>query len=143
KRHKRKDENCPCKGVKSTPMTLQYPQTPSFKQGDCMVLQPAMVRWASGAEASIQQLQACGTTGYVQQFVFIRPKEIPGRELNIQFSLELQQLAVQQALAQAQRDAAAIQLFNTLNQQNEQATKNQTFRCTSEAIRGTIYTDCR
>lgn len=109
-----------------------------------MILQPAMVRWASGAEASIEQLQACGNIGYVQQFIFLRPKEIPGRELDVQFSLELQQIAVQQAMAQAQRDAAAIQLFNVLNQQNQQALqRNQTIHCTSEAVRGTIYTDCR
>ena len=125
-------------------MTLQYHPDAHFKQGGCMVLQPAMVRWASGAEASIEQLRACGATGYNQQFVFHRPTGIPGRELDVQFSLQLQQIAVMQAQAQAQRDANAIQLFNAINQQNQAALQqNQTVRCTTRAVGSSIQTDCR
>jgi hypothetical protein len=116
-----------------TPFTLQYTPDQNFVQGRCMLLRPSMVRWASGAEASMQQLQACGSTGYSQQFVFVRPN-IPGRELDTQFYLQLR----------AQQQEAALALFNAINQQNQQVVQqNQSFSCTSRSAGNTVYTDCR
>lgn len=102
-----------------TPVTLQYPgANTSLQSGQCQILNPLSVRWSSGAEASIQNLQACPTNGYNQQFSFIRPSNIPGREFDVQFALERERIALMQQQLNAQQTTALSSLFQAMNQQN-------------------------
>jgi hypothetical protein len=76
------------------PVKLKYKVSKGFSSGnDCMQLQPVMVRWASGAEASVSMLRVCPQQGGNQQFTLVRPTGVAGRELDVQFALQLQQLA--------------------------------------------------
>ncbi len=119
-----------------TPITLEYNASEDFKKGGCMMLRPPMVRWASGAEASVQSLQACASTGYEQGFVFLRPTGLPGRELDVQFSLERERIRIM-------NEQNAIQLFNALNQQNRPIITQTPVNCESQVIGNNIYTNCK
>ena len=72
------------------PTKLKYKVSKGFSSGsECMTLQPVMVRWASGAEASISTITACPQNGGNQQFTLVRPTGVEGRELDVQFALQL------------------------------------------------------
>jgi hypothetical protein len=81
------------------PVVLKYKVTKAFAKGGCDTLTPIMVRWVSGAEASVSALKACGDKGFRQQFNFVRPDGVPGRDLDVQFAIALQQGAAQRAPA--------------------------------------------
>ena len=130
-----------------TPITLQYPNAHiAMQAGQCQMLQPLTVRWASGAEASISNLQTCPVNGYNQQFSFIRPAEIPGREFDAQFALERERIAIMQQQATAQQTSALSSLFQALNQQTQQTYSpppQQNVNCTTHVFGNTIQTRCR
>lgn len=129
------------------PITLQYPNAHiAMQAGQCQMLLPLSVRWASGAEASIGNLQACPVNGYTQQFSFIRPANIPGREFDVQFALERERIAIMQQQASAQETAALSSLFQALNQQTQQTYSpppQQNVNCTTHVFGNTIQTRCR
>src|SRR5262245_7888519 len=80
-----------------TPLTLRYKPSADFLQGrTCDTVQGAMVRWSSGAEASVPSLELCPQNGRHQQFTFVRPN-VAGRTEDVAFGLELrrQTLAAQ------------------------------------------------
>lgn len=127
-----------------TPFALKYEPDAAFSSGGCMTLQPSMVRWASGAEASIPSLSACATTGKNQAFVFLRPNGVPGRDLDAQFYAQMQQVAAQQQMASAQRSAVLLAYYNQLIQQNRVVIQQSTpVNCTSTVIGNQIQTNCR
>lgn len=127
------------------PFALRYEPSAEFLKGGCMVLRPSMVRWASGAEASIPSLSVCASNGKKQQFVFLRPNEIPGRDLDAMFYAQMQQVAAQQQIADAQRSAVLLAFYNQLAQQNRVVIQQSptTVNCTSMAIGSQIQTTCR
>jgi hypothetical protein len=98
-----------------TPVTLKYKVTKNFKAGkECMTLTPLMVRWVSGAEASMPSgFLACPHNGGKQQFTFARPN-VPNRELDVQFMMQLE--------ANGQQDSV---------------------RCNSVNVKKMVYTSCR
>lgn len=82
----------------------------SFAKGSCLTLNPTQVRWASGASASNGGLQACPATGWNQQYVFLRPSNIPGAEIDASFAIQIQRNGVMQQQADGQ-DAIAVSEF--------------------------------
>jgi hypothetical protein len=47
-----------------TPMTLTYPSGRSaFARNECLCLNPTQVRWASGVNVAVTNLQTCPATG--------------------------------------------------------------------------------
>lgn len=123
-----------------TPMSLTYPGAAmAFSRGECLTLNPTTVRWASGAEASISGLKVCPAQGPYQQFVFIRPNEVPGREIDAQFALQVLQNAALAQQAAAQERAA---LYRYLLQ--DSASDSPPLRqCLSTESNGTILTTCQ
>lgn len=83
------------------PITLTYPTSKNFQRGKtCDAMQPVMVRWASGVEASIDTLTLCPVNGATQQFTFERPDE-DGRQIDVQFALEIAKVRAMQQMANA------------------------------------------
>src|SRR5437868_6610762 len=80
----------------TTPRQLKY----RLAEG-CTNVKPVVVRWASGAEASVEGLRVCTDTGKLQHFTFNRPTGYPGREIDAQFALQLAMVAEQRAEARA------------------------------------------
>lgn len=120
-----------------TPYTLQYQVSDDDRRRGTKLLQGTSVRWASGASANVPNLTAnLIQFGLSQQFTFQR-SDVPGRETDMQFALELQKLAIMRQQAQAQQDQAFYQLL--------QATKpvvRPTTNCTSTVIGNTVQTNC-
>jgi len=120
----------------NAPVTLNYQPDGQFLSGGCMTLNPLTARWVSGAEASISSLQACGSVGYNQQISFIRPNT-SGREIDAQYAMQLEQNAIQ-------RDANALQMFNMMNQMNQQKNPQpSSVNCRTYVIRNVVHTDCQ
>lgn len=112
----------------TTPVTLQYQTDPAFRKGGCKQLTGTEVKWASGVTASVPSLQACASAGYAQRFTFVRP-DVPGREVDANFALQLQRNHIMQS-------ANEIQLMN--------ATKPASaVRCTSRQVGFTVRTICQ
>jgi hypothetical protein len=88
-----------------TPKTLYYKISAEDTERRKMTLQGMSVRWASGATASISSVGVDLSTGANQQFTFLRPENVAGREIDIQFALELERLRFVQQQADAQRAA--------------------------------------
>ncbi len=128
-----------------TPRTLYYEVTPQDRKAGYKTLSGTSVRWASGANASVSSLNANLAIGLRQQYNFIRPDSYPGRDADIRFSLELERLRIAREQIDAQRSAALMQYFATLQQQNQQNLLNmqrQPINCTSQAFGNTINTNC-
>src|SRR5437867_9972665 len=111
-----------------TPTTLQYKITDEDKNRGYAILRGTSVQWASSAKANISTLRADLGIGYNQQFIFNRPDNVPGREADVRFALELEKLAVMRRQAQAQEDQAFWQMYNAVNQQYQ---RQQPVNCTS------------
>ena len=121
-----------------TPFTLQYKITEENKRLGYVVLRGTQVRWASGASASIEGLRAYLNVGRNQQFTFIRPQNFPGREIDIQFVLELEKISIMRQQLTLQNEQLELQRLQTIWQQNQTKTMN----CTSQRIGDFIYTNC-
>jgi hypothetical protein len=130
-----------------TPVLTNVQPSEAFLRGTaCMSIQGSLVRWASGAEASISTLNACPQAGLNQQFVFVRPTGIPGREIDAQFAMALQQQAAAQeqgtpAASAATLLQAVLQGYADGVRQNQAL--RQTLHCTTRMVGNTVYTDCR
>ena len=113
-----------------------------FEHNRCESTQPIKVRWTSGAEASVNSLQLCGGTGKTQQFVFVRPAEVPGRDLDVQVALNYQR---QQATSEVAQTAwgAFLQGLTTGIAALPAALNPPTVNCTSSVVGSFIYTTCR
>lgn len=131
-----------------TPMTLKYKPSDAFKKGkECFRVQQSMVRWASGAEAKIDNLDACPQNGATQQFVFVRPEGVPGREIDAQVGAQWQLLLQQQAMQQELETQAYLQRLSNIWNSYSQAIQANRQRlgqvnCTSHAIGSYVYTNC-
>ena len=123
-----------------TPVSLDYQVKSEMKKTGCAVLRPTAVRWASGAEAAITSMNVCAINGTTQQFTFVRPTGVPGRELDVQFAIEKERNAILAAQANAQRDLATIQALESLGQPT--TSPQASMQCTTRVVRDTIYTDC-
>jgi hypothetical protein len=133
-----------------TPKTLYYKISVENKERGKMTLQGMSVRWASGATASSPSVIVDLSIGANQQLTFLRPESVAGREIDIQFALELERLRLAQQQADAQRAAMAWQQFqnsvnqlNQVNQQIYQQPQSLPMNCISSAVGNTIVTNCR
>lgn len=94
---------------------------------------------------SIGSLEACPENGGEQQFVFKRPDDVPGREIDVMFALEQQRLALlSKQVAAAQRAAFWQSLSAQYAAQIERNRQQMRLRvnCTSRASGSYVYTDC-
>ncbi|HSY07699.1 MAG TPA: hypothetical protein VK820_04085 [Steroidobacteraceae bacterium] len=75
-----------------TPVTLTYPDgRTAFARNECLPLNSMHVRWASGVVASNTSLQACPARGFVQAYMFVRPPDAPGADIDAHYALRLLQ----------------------------------------------------
>ena len=75
-------------------------------------------------------LTACPQNGRNQQFTFMRPTGLPGREIDAQFGLQVQQLRLQQAQA---NEAAGVPQVPQIQRQ---------LHCIANVIGNQIFTNC-
>lgn len=126
----------------TTPYSITYSAAKKdFDSGECIYLLPTMVRWASGAEADAR-LHMC-PPGYEKQYTFVRPTDVPGRDLDVQVAIELQRGSQQAA---SQDSAAALLLLQTINgtmndRKPPPPTTNTT--CRTRKVGNTLKTSCR
>ena len=137
------------------PKTLYYKVREEDKKRGQITLQGISVQWASGATAIATSIVADLSKGLSQQFTFIRPANVAGREADVQFALELERLRLAQQQVDAQRAALGWQQYqnsmNQLNQVNQQIyqqpqnlpMQNLPINCISSPVGNTIVTNCR
>ena len=106
---------------------LTYKTPRQWKQ--CLKVWPIKVRWVSGAEAIVEDLQLCPAQGKRQQFVFMRPEGVDGALIDAQYAL---------ALLQAQTAATPPPAYVPM----PVYTPPKTTRCTSQVIGNQIFTRC-
>jgi len=92
-----------------TPVTLTYAPPKGFFNGtQGWNVEPVKVRWASGATSTAFPLALCPQWGHHQQYVFKRPTEAAGAEIDAQFALKRQRAVAAAAEAEAARQRALI-----------------------------------
>jgi hypothetical protein len=116
------------KPMGTTPVTLQYAVDKNFKAGGCMQKTGTEVKWASGVTANLDSLSLCAKDGRHQQLMYVRP-DVPGREIDANFSLQLQRNQIMQ-------NANAIQ-------QMKAARAAEPVRCVSRQVGFTVRTVCQ
>lgn len=125
-----------------TPFTLIYPISPKDRERGHVVLSATKVVWASGASATVQSQIAELRKGTNFQFIFVRP-DVPGRDVDMNFALQLERNQILQAQAEAQRDQAFWQMYNaTFSQYQKSMPQYNRTNCTSNVIGNSIYTTC-
>jgi hypothetical protein len=91
-----------------TPVTLTYQDSrAAFAHKECLRLNSLHVRWASGVVASAPNLQACPAPGYSQQYMFKRPADVPGVEIDLNYAAQLERDPALQQQASA-KDATIV-----------------------------------
>lgn len=132
-----------------TPVTLHYRITEEAKKNGCIFLAGTSVKWASGVAASIPRLRADLSLGNYQKFTFLRPDNVPGRHVDMNFALELERLRLIQMQTKAMQDSAKAQqdqvkllqeYYNRV--QLQQPGFIQPLNCTSTLIGNVISTNC-
>lgn len=132
-----------------TPFTLTYNLPDHLKNETHITLPNASVVWPSGASASVNSPQINRSLGTNHQYHFARPN-MPGREQDILFSMELernwimqQQAEAMQRQARSQQHMEMWQLYNSLQQQNQQRRQiNRPLHCTTHRFGNTYDTSC-
>jgi hypothetical protein len=128
-----------------TPYTLRYQVSEEEKQQGYKILDGTSVRWASGATAEISSLNAdLSRYGASQTFTFQRPDDVPGRQSDVRFSLELDRTRAMQRQATAQEEQAAAQRRQATAQEDRARTaRNRTpTNCTSTVMGSIVNTTC-
>ena len=116
-----------------TPVTLKYNIPKEERKQGYMYLQGPYVLWASGAKTGSSSIRAdFGFGRYLHQFTFVRPN-VPGREADMSFALELERLKLAQ-----QQTQAFHELVETFKRQQSPTFGN----CTSTVSGNIIYTQC-
>lgn len=120
------------------PRTLHY-QPPGEQQHGRGRVRGIKAVWASGATAEIPFLNVdVNAHGLNQQFTFLRP-DVPGRDADMRFAVELERNQIMRAQAQAQQDQTFWQMYNAYQQQNRVRTPTN---CSSTVWGNTINTTC-
>lgn len=115
------------------PVTLQWKVPNKWKE--CFTTEAVKVRWISGVEASVTGLNVCPQTGKNQQFVFQRPVDAPGVELDVQYAVALMQSATAAAAAAEQARAARRAALLALVPPRQKI-------CTSNIVGTQVFTYC-
>jgi len=130
-----------------TPFTLAYNIRPEDKDQRFLKIPGTKVVWATGVSTEVQSLTVDRNKGSRFHFVFVRP-DVPGRQIDVNFAVQLERNRILQQQAEAQQDQAFWQMYNTMLNQYRQSyvpTYSPTFKsfnCTSRQVGNYIYTDC-
>jgi hypothetical protein len=101
----------------------------------CYVVRGIEARWASGAFASLDPIELCGSAVGYYNITINRPVSHPDLEKDLRMALQIQAARSQQQQASAAEAAAAAAILGTF-QQNQ-------INCTSQNIGGIVSTNCR
>jgi hypothetical protein len=124
------------------PYELKYELAKGFFKGSaCAMVQGLRVRWASGAEAAVPSLTVCPWIGKRQQFVFTRPTGVSGGELDAEFALRLQELALAQQQSRAEAIADLYRYYDA-KREARRAERARRLSCRSVIFGNIIRTDC-
>lgn len=122
-----------------TPLSLYYEQDQAFKNGGCLRTKGMSAVWASGAKAETPYMDICSSKGLVQH-IWLRRPDVPGREVDMNYAIELQRNGIMRA-------QAAATLMNSMKppapvQPYVLPAPPQPTRCRSYRIGNEIRTDC-
>lgn len=116
-----------------TPYTAHYNLNDEMKKTGGLKPKPMSVKWASGATAAVSNLYVdLNKYGLNQSFTFQRPDNYPGRQIDVQFALKVEELRLLRRNADAQESAVLMQMINANKPQN----------CTSTKIGNQVSTTC-
>lgn len=140
---------CDDKVMGYTPFKVIYPLPPELKNERYVKTLSTKVVWASGASTSVDFLTLDRDINSDFQFTFYRP-DVPGREIDANFALQLERNRILEQQAQAQRNQAFWQMYNAMQNQNRQSytptytppPPRRPLNCTSRQVGDTVYTDC-
>ena len=96
-----------------TPFTLNYKILPDEKNKRYLKVRVAKVIWASGVSASIDSLTLDREEGASFFYTFFRP-DVPGREIDVNFALQLERNKLLQQQTEAQKSQSFWQMINVL-----------------------------
>jgi len=119
---------------------VHYKLTPEQDKIKYMKFGPVKAVWASGASReTTYQLDRNRNSHFI---CFIPRPDVPGREADMNFALQLERNRILQQQVKAQQDAAFWQMYGAMLQQQQSFRPNTPINCTSRTIGGTTYTDC-
>lgn len=130
-----------------TPQVISFPAGEGFeKQGQCVTIPAVQAKWASGAQTALPDQKICPPQGLEHRFLFVRP-DVPGRDIDMNFALQLERNRIMQERAEAERQRAENErrrIDDERRRQAEaarQAAKPTT--CTTTTQGNTTTTTCR
>lgn len=127
------------KPLGTTPVVARYAVDPAFKAGGCFKVRGTSARWASGAQTAIDFMTLCANQGYTQHYTFSRP-DVAGREIDMNYALQLQRNRIMRDQANAAQTANTLQFLQTLNP--PMPAPPMPINCTSRRTGNTVQTDC-
>lgn len=130
--------------------TIHYyqPQTLTPDKSGCFLVKGVNVKWVSGAVTTVTPIKLCGSIYGSYNITINRPAGVPGLEQDLQFALQVQSMIAQQQQAEAARQAAMLQMYNSTSNYNPPPRRtnsnlNDTVNCTSTQIGNQVHTRCR
>ena len=128
-----------------TPVKVFVSIPPEMQKSRIIRINETKAVWASGAYSTVPYIELDLQQNSNFYFTFIRPN-VPGREADLNFALQLERNRILQQQAQAQTDQAAMQaygvLLNSFNRPTYSPNYNKSLNCTSNINGNYIYTDC-
>ena len=124
----------------------------------CSLVLPFTVTWVSGASVSIDNLRVCD--GKEETYTITRPAGVDGVEIDAQYAIQLEQLALMErhmrlqaylatrSAARERRESSLRATQESLRRQQEHEDRlalqrqMRTLSCVSRTIGYSIYTDC-
>jgi hypothetical protein len=92
----------------SCPKTVHYDISKQDQQNGYMTLKGITANWVSGASVAVSSIHADLQNGDRQSFIFERPKDAPGYDVDARYALALTEAAGKQALCQQAGNAAMM-----------------------------------
>jgi hypothetical protein len=127
--------------VGQTPLVLNYAVTDEWRSGQCIKARGSEVKWASGATASVSYMSLCPPQGYEQHYTFQRPN-VAGRDVDVNFALQLERNRILRRQAEAAEDAAAAQILRSMQQAPAPAAFPPMTNCTTRVNGSQAQTSC-
>jgi hypothetical protein len=123
-----------------TPYTLRYQVSDEEKTRGYKVLAGTSARWMSGAVAEVSSLEVdLKRYGYSPRYTFRRPADVPGREADERFSLELERTRAIHRQATAQEEQAAAQRRQAVAQEEQAAAQRRQAAAQEDRARAERY----
>lgn len=130
-----------------TPQVVRFPAGEGFeKQGQCVTIPAVQAKWASGAQTALPDQQICPPQGLEHRFLFVRP-DVPGRDVDMNFALQLDRNRIMQEQAEAARQRAENERRRIEEERRRRAEAarqaNKPTTCTTTTQGNTTTTTCR